>query len=95
MDNDLAHKNKIANIVGKCNNVSGMFRRSLGYNAPTSVFLNLYKTLVSRFAVYYSPVWSPQGKMHLQASERIQRDFTKFALHYPNFSYKERCSLLD
>ena len=27
--------------------------------------------------------------------ERSQRNFTKFVLHYLDFSYKERCSLLD
>ena len=95
IDNDMAHNNKIANIVSKYNKISGMIMRSLGYNAPTSVSMNLYKTLVRSIAVYYYPAWSPQGKMHLQAVERIHRNFTKFALHYPNFSYKERCLLLD
>ena len=40
-------------------------------------------------------MWSPHGRIQLQAVEQIQRNFTTFALHYPDLSYKERCSLLD
>ena len=72
-----------------------MIRRSLGYNVPTSVSMNLHKARVRSIAEYSSPVWSPHGRIQLQAVERIQRSFTKFALHYPDFFYKERCSLLD
>ena len=31
----------------------------------------------------------------MQALDRIQRNFTKFALHFVDFFYKERCSLYN
>ena len=94
IDNDLSQKSQISNIISKCNKVGGMIKRSLGYKAPTDVSIKLYKALVRSIAEYSSPVWSPQGRMQLQAVERIQRHFTKFALHYPDISYKERCTVL-
>ena len=57
-----------------------------------SIFI---KRLVWSIAEYSSPVWPPHERMQLQAVERIQRNSIKFALHYPDFSYKKRCSLLD
>ena len=45
-------------------------------------------------AEYSSPVWTPHGRILLYAVVQIQRTFTKFALYYPDFSYKVRCSSL-
>ena len=65
--------------------------RSLGYNAPTSVLLNLYKALVRSITEYSSPVWFPHRRMQLQAVERIRQNLTHFSLYYRVCSYSERC----
>ena len=56
--------------------------------------MDLSKALVRSIAEYSSPVWSSHRRVQLQAVERIQRHFTTFAMPYPDFSYKERCSLV-
>ena len=70
-----------------------MIRCSLGLRAPTSVYSELFKALI-RHIVEYSGVWSPFTKIQMESIERIQRHFTRYALHYPTNDYKERCELL-
>ena len=36
----------------------------------------------------------PFTKIQIESIERIQRNFTRYALHYPTIVYKERCELL-
>ena len=72
-----------------------MIRRSLGYRAPASVSLNLYKALIQPIIEYSAPVWSPFTKIQIESIERIQRNFTRYALHYPAINYKERCEYLN
>ena len=68
-----------------------MIRRLLGYRAPASVSINLYKALIQPIIEYSAPVWSPFTKIQIESIERIQRNFTRYALHYPTINYKERC----
>ena len=67
-----------------------MIRRAVGYKAPASVTLKLYKALIRPIAEYSSPVWSPFYKSHIELIERIQRNFTRYAMHYPPLNYKDR-----
>ena len=70
-----------------------MIRRSLGYRAPTSVSVKLYKSLIQPIIEYSAPVWSPFTKIQIESIERIQRNFNRYALYYPTIDYKERCEL--
>ena len=69
--------------------------RAVGYEAPASVTLNLYKALIRPIAEYSSPLWSPFYKSHIESVERIQRKFTRYAMHYPLLNYKERCEIIN
>ena len=40
-----------------------MIRRAVGYKAPASVTLNLYKALIRPIAEYSCPLWSPFYKL--------------------------------
>ena len=71
-----------------------MIRRSLGYRASASVSIKLYIALIQPIIEYFAPVWSPFTKVQIESIERIQRNFTRFALHYPTIDYKERCEFL-
>ena len=95
VDKSLAFNNHISNVINKCNKVNGMIRRSLGYGAPASVSINLYKALIQPIIKYSAPVWSPITKIQIESIEQIQRNFTRFALHYPTIDYKERCEYLN
>ena len=72
-----------------------MIRRADGYKAPASVTLNLYKALTRPIAEYSSPLWSLFYKSHIESAERIQRNFTRYAMHYPLLNYKERCEIIN
>ena len=52
--------------------------------SPASVTLKLLKASI---AEYSSPVWSPLYKSHIELIERIQRNFTRYAMHYPPLNY--------
>ena len=71
-----------------------MITRSLGYRAPTSVSIKLYKASIQPIIEYSAPVWSPFTKIQIESIERIQINFTKYALHYQTIDYKKRCELL-
>ena len=94
VDKGLVFNNYVSNVINKCNKVNGMIRRSLGYRAPTSVSIKLYKALIQPVIEYSALVWSPFTKIQIESIERIQRNFTRYALHYPTIDYKERCELL-
>ena len=64
----LTYNVHIHNIINKCNKINGMIRRAVGYKAPASVTLNLYKTLI-RPIEYSSPLWSPFYKSHIESVE--------------------------
>ena len=56
-----------------------------------AINFKLYKALIRPIAEYSSPVWSPFYKSHIELIERIQRNFTRYAMHYPPLNYKDRC----
>ena len=55
--------------------------------STASVTLKLLKALIRPKAEYSSPVWSPLYKSHIELIERIQRNFTRYAMHYPPLNY--------
>ena len=52
----LAFNNHISNVINKCNKVNGLIRRLLGYRAPASVSINLYKALIQPIIEDSAPV---------------------------------------
>ena len=72
-----------------------MIKRSLGYRAPASVSINLYKSLMQPVIKYSASVWPPFTKIQMESIERIQRNFTRYALHYPTINYNERCDYFN
>ena len=91
----LTHNVHINNSINKCNKVNGMIGGAVNYKAPASVTLNLYKVLIRPIAQYSSPLWSPFFKSHIESVVRIQRNFTRYAMHYPSLNYKERCEIMQ
>ena len=59
---------------------------------PTSqICIKLNNTI----AEYSSPLWSPFYKSDIESVERIQINFTRYAMHYPLLNYKElRCEII-
>ncbi len=89
---DLSWNLHIANTVSKCNRVNGLIKRAVGYRAPPEVTMQLFNSLSRSVLEYCSPVWSPSSVRGLVSLERVQRNMTRFALHYPeNFDYRDRC----
>ena len=95
IDKSLAFNSHISNVIDKCNKVNDMIRRSLCYRAPASASINLYKALIQPIKEYSAPLWSPFTKIQIESIERIQRNFTRYALHYPPINYKDRCEYLN
>ena len=56
VDKSLSFNNHISNVINKFNKVNGMIRRLLGYRAPASVSINLYKALIQPIIEYSAPV---------------------------------------
>ena len=44
---------------------------------------------------YSAPVWSPFTKIEIESIAKIQRNCTRYALHYLTIKYKERCEYLN
>ena len=93
-DTTLSFKTHISSIVAKANRVSGMIKRSIGYSAPLSVKLTLYKSLVRPNLEYNSQVWSPFLKCEISCIESVQRSFSRYICRDSSLSYQERCILL-
>ena len=72
-----------------------MIKRTIGYKAPASVTIKLYKAVIKPIAEYASSVWSPFYKSHIELIEHIQRNFTRYVMHNPPLNYKERCANMD
>ena len=86
------HVNK---IVGKCNKMMGLIKRTIGYEAPIRVSKTLYSTLIRSNLEYCSSVWNGTSKRNISLIEGVQRRATKFILHYPEEDYKSRLDRLD
>ncbi|ELU15385.1 hypothetical protein CAPTEDRAFT_223382 [Capitella teleta] len=72
VDPSLSFKDHIYSITPKANQVSGMIKRSIGYNAPSSVKLQLYIYLCRSKLENCSQVWSPQTNGNILTIESVQ-----------------------
>ena len=59
------------------------------------VYFCLFCKYIQPIIGYSAPVWSPFTKFQIDSIERIQHNFTRYALHYPAINYKERCEYLN
>jgi hypothetical protein len=95
INNTLTWCNHVQSIVSKANKVMGLIKRTLGYNAPTSVSKQLYISLVRSILEYGTPVWSGMTVHDTVLIERVQRAATRFMLHSPDIDYRERLEKLE
>jgi hypothetical protein len=72
-----------------------MIKRSIGYNAPANVKLQLYKSLCRSNLEYSSQVWSPHSKQGIKSLESVQRGMTRYIVGSSDLSYSERCKHLN
>jgi len=84
----------IESIICKTKKVCGMIKRSVGYNAPVNVKLQLYKTLGRCNLEYSSQVWSPHNKNDIKGIESVQRAMSRYIIG-DQLSYPERCKILN
>ena len=94
VDHTLSFNDHIESIVNKTKKVCGMVKRAVGYNAPSNVKLQLYKSVCRPNVEYSSQVWSPHIKQDIKAVESVQRGMTRFIVNNPDLSYAERCHKL-
>ena len=95
VDTKLSWRPHIDHIVKKANRVCGMVKRSVGYNAPSNVKLQLYKTLCRPNIEYSSQIWSPYHKDSIKTLESVQRSMSRYMLGTSDQSYPERCEILN
>jgi len=95
VDCNLNFHSHIDSIVNKSSRVSGMIKRSVGFNAPQSVKLNLYKSLCRSILESASQVWSPHNKEKIRQIEAVQRQMSKFILNDFTTCYTDRCKSLE
>ena len=72
-----------------------MIKRAVGFNAPVSVKLQLFKTLCVSILECSSQVWSPQTKRDVCLLESVQRSMTRYILNSDDITYAERCFILN
>jgi hypothetical protein len=95
IDSTLSFTSHVQSIVSKSLKVCGMIKRSIGFNAPVSVKLQLFKSLCISVLESSSQVWSPQSKVNVQLLESVQRSMTRYILNCDDVSYTERCFILN
>ena len=88
--------NTIKSISAKAHSLLGMIKRSISFDAPSTVKLQLYLSHVRSILEYCSPLWSPANVSDILRLERVQRHATKYILNdYTALSYTERCVKLS
>ena len=55
----MTSKNHILKMVSKAQSMSGLVKRTLGFNAPVSIKLQSYLSHVRSLLGYCTPLWSP------------------------------------
>ena len=95
VDLTLNFKDHINSVTSDTNRICGIIRRSIGFNAPTSVKLQLYVSLCRSKLETCSQLWSPQTKCDVLSVESVQRKMTKYITNYEDLSYTDRCFVLN
>ena len=95
VDKTLSWSSHIEAIVNKSKKVCGAIKRTVGYNAPLNVKLQLYKSLCRPNLEFSSQVCSPHLKEDIKSMESIQRGITKYIMGYNEMTYDEQCKRLQ
>jgi hypothetical protein len=95
VSHDLNWSTHIDNIVSTANKVSGLIKRTLGYNATSEVKKQLYLSMVRSNVEYCSQIWSGTSRFNVVKIERIQRSATRYIMNYPNIDYGQRLQSLN
>ena len=73
-----------------------MIRRSISFDAPSTVKFQVYVSHVRSILEYCSSLWAPANVKDILLLERVQRHATKYMLNnYSDMSYAERCIQLS
>ena len=73
----MTSKNHILKMVSKAQCMSGLVKRTLGFNAPVAIKLQLYLSHVRSLLEYFTPLWSPYQVNEIMRIEMVQRHVTK------------------
>lgn len=93
IDNTLSWNKHVNTTVAKANQALGLIKRTVGFNAPDNVKLQLFKSLVRSKLEYCSQAWNGLTIKNRVKLERVQRAATRYILNFPdNMSYTERLS---
>ena len=94
VDLTLSFKDHINSVTSDTNRICGIIRRSIGFNAPVSVKLQLYLSLCRSKLEACTQLWSPQTKCNVLSLENVQRKMTRYITNYMDLSYTDRCFVL-
>ena len=89
-------KNHILKLVLKAQCMSGLVKRTLGFNAPVAIKLQLYLSHARSLLAYCTHLWSTYQVNEIMRIESVQRYVTKFILieYSSDVSYRDRCLTL-
>ena len=92
MTTSMTSKNHIFKMVSKVQCMSGLVKRSSGFNAPVSIKLQLYFSHVRSLLDYCTPLWSLYQINEIMRINRVQSNVTKFILneYLSDVSYRNR-----
>ena len=79
----------IQNQVKKARQLSSLILRTISYKT-IDVMLPYYKHLVRPHLEYANTVWYPHLRKHIDAIERVQRNFTKHIIELRDMNYQDR-----
>ena len=91
----LSWNKHVSDVVSKANKIMWLVKRTIGFNAPQHVKLQLYTTLVRSKLDYCTQVWGGLNKANTLRIERTQRSATRYILNFPDLNYKERLCKLN
>ena len=72
-----------------------MIKRTVGFNAPVNVTKALYLALFRSDLEFGSCLWSGTSRYNVECLEGVQRQATKFIMHFPDLDYRERLGQLN
>jgi len=101
LDSKLSFNTHYDFIVSKAMKMLGFIKRFGQEFKDPYVFKTLYMTHVRSILEFATPVWSPFYQLHIDRIERIQRNFTRFAMQRLDWTdqhnipcYEDRCAVL-
>jgi len=90
VQHNLSWNSHVLKKISTCNSRLAMIKRSVGFNAPFTVKLNLYRSLVIPHLDYCSQVWAPHTRLYLRKVEGVQRRATKYICNDYELNYNDR-----